>query len=119
MLFIYLTYSLLLLILHQERGGRLCAGSDENGREEQPRMRRCAVQKPEVCKMHPILISISYCCTVFLTTFIIPPDSCAQGGLTTFLALLTLLDSCSLYLHRGGLLELGGGCDAFGMAVCL
>ena len=34
-----LTYSLLVLILHQERGDRLCSGSDENGREEQPRMR--------------------------------------------------------------------------------
>ena len=33
LLFIYLTYSLLLLILHQERGDRLCAGSDENGRD--------------------------------------------------------------------------------------
>jgi len=38
LLFIYLTYSLLLLILHQERGDRLCVGSEENGREEQPRM---------------------------------------------------------------------------------
>jgi len=43
--FIYLTNSLLLLILHQERGDRLCAGSDENGREEQPRMRRALRKK--------------------------------------------------------------------------
>ena len=93
--FIYLTYSLLLLILHLVRGDRLCAGSDENGREEQPRMRRCVAPKPEVCKMHPILISISYCCTVFLTTFIIPPDFCVQGGsLHLWLSLLVLIAGC-------------------------
>ena len=34
------------------------------------------------------------------------------------LALLTLLD-CRLYLRRGGLLELGGSCIAFGMAFYL
>ena len=78
-------------LLHQEWGDRMCAGSNENGQEEQLRMRRCVAQKPEVCKTHPILISMFYCCTVFLTTFIIPPDSCAQGGLTIFLALLALL----------------------------
>ena len=38
--------------------------------------------------------------------------------LATFLALLTLLH-CRMYLHRGWLLELGGVCVAFGMAVCL
>ena len=38
--------------------------------------------------------------------------------LTTFLALLTFLD-CRMYLYKGWLLELGGVCIAFGMAVCL